>query len=86
MEVLLKETKPALDFEAGDMLVSDKGKCALVGMDMEDDSSFRAMVLGDNLITSFWYEKQNLLDGLFDEDFGEVVRVVKSSNLKLVEI
>lgn len=84
MEVLLKETKPALDFEIGDMLVSDKGKCALVGTD-EYESCYIAFILGEGLVTDYWCSKEAMIINLKGMKFGEVVRVIKASNLKLIE-
>lgn len=85
MKVELKKVNVGLDFECGDLLVSDKGRFALVMADF-DGEDYRAVLLDEKKITDCRGSEAGLLDELEEENFGKVTRVIKASNLKLSEI
>lgn len=85
MKIELKEVNKDLAFEVGDVLVYEDGTCVLVVKDT-DLADYRGVILGKNYITFCQDSKQKLLEELEEEDFGELVRVIKAYNLKLEEI
>lgn len=87
MKIELREVYNRLNFGHGDLLVFDTGKQALVITDT-DGSDYRALILDEYRPTSYYAcAKNNLLRKLKEEsDLGELVRVVKAENLKLVEV
>lgn len=85
MKIELKKVNVDLDFDYGDLLISDKGSGALVMADYPG-YDYTAVLLDENRVTAYRSSKSGLLDELQREKFGKVVRVVKASNLKLSEI
>lgn len=85
MVIQLKETNP-LDFEVGDLLISDTGKSALVVHDDEWEE-VRAVLFWKNQISRSHLNNRALINDLStNECFGNLFKVVKGSNLKLSEI
>lgn len=86
MKIELKETSKDLEFGVGDVLVYQNGACVLVVNDSDLDD-YRGVILGDNYVTSYRSSLKGILEEIEDEeDFGELVRVIKAHNLKLTEI
>ena len=86
MVIQVKNFKQEIKFEAGDLLVFESGKTALV-VNNYDGIDFRAVLLDEFKVTPYYCTESNLLSDLRTRDgYGEVVKVIPNSNLKLMEI
>lgn len=84
MQIELKTVDKNLDFEHGDILVTESEDMILV---VKDPSwgEYVSISLNNLQVGYRCNKKENLLQ-FVTEDYGRVVRVVKSKNLKLIEI
>lgn len=88
IKVQLKGYNISLDFEYGDVIVSESGKVALVVKGFDNGSSFKGVLLNTFKTTPVWASKEALIGNLetIPSFGGKAVRVIKGSNLKLSEI
>lgn len=85
MKIQVRDSLDVLDFEVGDLLVSDRGQHALVMHDSYKQD-YRAVILQDKYVTDYADTKKELIEDLASDGFGTVVRVVKASDLVLAEV
>lgn len=85
MKVRLKEKQSITGFKIGDILVSNKGKVAYI-VSAWDGKDYRAVLLTDNKVTCVWQKKESLLNDLEEHhDFGEIAKIIKGSDVELIE-
>ena len=86
MVIQVKNLKQEIKFGAGDLLVFDSGKTALV-VNNYDGIDFRAVLLDESKVTPYYNIASNLLSDLITrEGYRSVVKVIPNSNLKLMEL
>lgn len=82
----LREVDDRVDFNYGDLLVFKCGKKVLVSKD-HDGTDYVGFILDDNIRTDCRMSKEGLLNELRREhNLTSLVRVIKSDNLKLMEL
>ena len=84
MKIELKKVDNNLDFKHGDVLVTESDDMILVAKDI-DWGEYVGMSL-NNLQIGYRYKEKEEFFKVITETYGKVVRVVKSENLKLIEI
>lgn len=85
MNINLNVDTVKLDFEKGDVLITASKSYFIVGGDF-DGGDYRAFCFNSSTCTDFYCEKESLLNHIEHATNSRVVRVVKSTNLKLSEV